>query len=244
MLIYPISHFSSPPASGGDSTPDYSIDFEAGSSQYLSMSDANFGSYDKAKWAVSVWYKRESTGANMGIFCQDESAGQRAFNIIFNSTSKIRVRTYQDGTNVAGDIITTATYTDTSAYHHILFWYDSANATAGNRMRLWHDGTEVTVFDTDTNPTAAVHDSTGIVTVGAQGIPSNYFDGLLFQTAFFSGTLPAIGDVYDAGAPVDITGLTGLYAYLDVAGGSVVSDGVLSTDWTNNNTAVNSTTKP
>jgi hypothetical protein len=224
--------------------PTQSIDFESGSSQYLSISDANFGAYDRAKWAVSTWVKKESTGMNQGIMSQDGGAGQRAFSLIWTSTDALNIRTYQDGSAVAGQLVTTATWADTN-YHHILFWYDSANATAGDRMRLWVDGTEIAAFGTDTNPTAAIFDSTAAVAVGAQQATGSLpADGLFYQHAFFSGTLPTIGQVYNAGAPRDITGLTGLYSYLGVEGGSVVADGVLVADWTNNNTAVASSTIP
>lgn len=43
--------------------PTRSIDFESGSTQYLSMSDASFGAFNYAKFAASFWYKKESTGA-------------------------------------------------------------------------------------------------------------------------------------------------------------------------------------
>lgn len=225
--------------------PDYSLDFERSSSQYLSMSDANFGAYDRAKWAISVWFKLESIGTNRPIMSQFGSAGNRAFRILFNTTDKITVYMSEDGTSSGGDFTTTATYTDTSAWHHLLFWYDSANSTAGDRMRLWIDGVEVTTFDSETNPTGALHNSTADMQVGAETVSlAGYFDGLLYQFGFFSGSLPTIGQVYNAGAPKDILELPGLYTYLDAAGNSPVSDGKLSTDWTNNNTVVTSSTKP
>lgn len=245
MLMYPVSHFSSPPPSGGGgSIPDYSIDFERDSTQYLSMSDTNLGAYDRAKFAISAWVKRESTGTAQAIMSQYGSAGSRAFRFYFTSTDKLAFETSEGGTSLSGRLITTAAYTSTSAWYHVLVWLDSANGTAGDRMRLWVDGTEVTSFGTDAYPSAAVFNSSGDVLVGHEPQQGAYFDGLIYQLGFFSGSLPAIGDVYDSGSPKDISGVTGLYAYLDVASGSVVSDGVLSTDWTNNNTAVNSSTKP
>lgn len=224
--------------------PQSSIDFESGSSQYLNMSSANFGAYNRAKFAVSAWYRRESTGAAQVVMGKYSGAGNREWRLLFSAGNTLTFEASEAGTSLSGRLITTATYTDTTNFHHILAWYDSANATAGDRMRLWHDGTEVTSFGTDVNPAAAAFTGTNDMTVGWESQSGGYFDGLLYQLAFFSGTLPDISTVYNAGSPMDVRNLTGLYALLDVAGGSVVSDYVLATDWTNNNTAVASTTIP
>ena len=241
----PIIHGVVPAYTSAPTLPTRSIDFEAGSTQHLSMSDANFGAYDRAKWAISVWFKLESIGTNRPIMSQFGGAGNRAFRILFNTGNKLTAFISQDGSNNDSDFITTATYTDTTAYHHLLFHYDSANATAGNRIRLWVDGAEVVTFDLKTNPTAAVFDSTADMQVGAETVSlAGYFDGLIYQFGFFSGSLPIIGQVYNAGAPIDISGLTGLYSYLSVAGNSVVADGVLVADWTNNGTAISSVVIP
>lgn len=227
-----------------ESLPLYSLDFERGSSQYLSMSDANFGAYDKAKWAISVWVKFE-TSAN-SVICShgDNGTGQRAFDIRLNGTSKIDITTSSDGSTANGRLVTTDSFSSTADWYHILIWYDSANATAGDRMRLWVNGVEVTSFTTDTNPSAAVFNSTEAVRIGANASVTTFFDGLIYQFAFFSGVLPTISQVYNAGAPKDLSTISGLYAALNATGNSVVADDVLSADWTNNNTVITSTTKP
>lgn len=230
---------------GSSGVPTQSISLVNASNQFMSMSDANFGVYNKAKFAVSTWIKKTTaSGLAFGIMCQMGAAGQRAFTISINASDKINIRTYVDGTNIDGELLTTATYTATT-YYHILFWYDSANATAGDRMRLWVNGVEVTAFDVDTNPSAAIFDSTSNVAVGASSSAgASAADGLIYQHTFVSGSLPTIGQVYNAGAPLSITGLTGLFSVLDVAGGAVTHDGVLATAWTNNNTATASSTIP
>lgn len=217
-----------------------SIDFESGSSQKLTISDSNFGSYDRAKWAVSMWIKRESINAAMGL-C-DQFNTDPAFVISFTSDDKIDVATYTTSGTLDGNIRTTQEYTSTSAWYHILFHYDSANGTAGNRMRLWVDGSEVTVFNIDINPTVAVFDSTDGLSIGHTN--GTYYDGLIYQWAFYSSVLPSVGSLYNAGSPVDIRGSSGLYSLLDVAGGDVTSDYILAANWTNVNTTIASTTIP
>jgi len=162
----------------------------------------------------------------------------------FNN-DRVNFLTSVDGTTANGQLISTATITDAN-WHHILVHFDSANATAGDRMKMWIDGTEVTAFDTDTNPTAAAANSVAAHRIGANGPGTNAFDGLLYNAAFFSGTLPAVTVVRNAttGKPEDVSGATGLWSWLDFVGDSLVSDGVLTADWTNVNTVTSSTTIP
>lgn len=227
------------------SVPANSIDYEASSSQYLSMTNANFGAYDRAKFGVHVWFKRESTGTTQYIANKGNAGANAEWWILFQSNNKIDIRTFTSGGTLNGQLVTTATYTDTTSFHQLYFTFDSANATPADRMRLWIDQTEVTAFDTDTNPTVSAQSATDPMGWGGNSaVTGNTFDGLQYQGAIFSGTLPNIGDLHSAGNPVSLNGITGLYSYLDVAGGDVTNDAVLATAWTNNNSAIASATVP
>lgn len=223
--------------------PTRSIDFESGSTQYLSMSDASFGAFNYAKFAASFWYKKESTGA---LSCPVAKLGITAtsFRLQWNSSNNLQFITSVDGVTNDGVQTTTATYTDTASWHHILAHFDSANGTSGDRMRLWYDGSEITSFTTDTAPSGAVFDSTGDFQWG-YGAALAPYDGLLFQPAFFSGVLPNISTLYNAGSPKDVSGLPGLYSLLNTTASSTLEDdAILVANWTNNNTAIKSTTVP
>lgn len=225
-------------------TPTRSISFTAASSQYLSMSDANFGAFNRAKFAVNCWVKNASIPSLAPIIAQvspevafrlylQNSGGNALVDFFTSSDSATYTGKFRDGTGFSP-----------TGWHHSLIWYDSANSTAGDRMRMWNDGVEVTSPDIDTNPSTAIFDSTGPILIGGDTSNLGYFDGLIYQLAFFSGSLPAIGTVYNAGHPMDVSGLTGLYSYLDCASGVVTHDAVLGASWTNNNTAVASSTIP
>lgn len=226
--------------------PLKSIDFELSSAQYVSISDANWGSYDRNKFAISFWIKRESIGITSFVCAKGtgNTSGTREFRIGFLNTNKLQITVdCSDGSSAT--LLTTATYASTSDWIHVLFWFDAANGTSGDRMRLWVDGTEVTAFDTDTAPNAGLATIGGDTRVGAN-ISTNYFDGLVYQWAFFSGSLPAVTDLRDAstGKPKSVIGLPGLKSVLDVEGDVVTHDGKLASAWTNNNTAVASATIP
>lgn len=105
----------------------------------------------------------------------------------------------------------------TSAWSHVLYWWDSANATAGDRMRMWINGTEVSAFGRDTNPglsaaTTQINVNTtnlrvGFATNSVHNIPNTW---LIDEIAFFDNNLPAVTDVRDSGTskPKDLSALT------------------------------------
>ncbi len=211
-----------------------SMDFA--SSKFLDMSDANFGAFDHSKFAISIWYKLSTTGVMRYMWTQGNNTLNFSFLLRFNTSDKLEALSVEPNFIIGGRLTTTATFTDTTNWHHILYHFDLANATPGDRMRLWHDGVEITAFDTDINPTLEPRDSPATVVIGSDstGIV-NFFNGKLFQPAFFSGSLPDISEVFNAGAAKDVTGLAGLHSLLNTD--SVIAledDFVLATNWTNN----------
>ena len=51
-----------------------------------------------------------------------------------------------------GRLKTNRQFLDSNAWYHFLFVYDSGNADASLRMRIYINGTEETSFDLDVNP--------------------------------------------------------------------------------------------
>lgn len=223
--------------------PTRSLDMTV-SGRRLSMSNANYGAYDHAKMAVSVWIKQTAIGATRTIYTQGATAANIPFVLRFSTSNKLEVFTLV-GAAVNGQLTTTATFTDTANWHHIMMQYDSANGTAGDRLRLWFDGAEITAFDTDTNPTAAMQTSTEDVVIGATSTGTFSLQGEVYQPALFSGTLPDITDVYDGGAAKNLTGLPGLFSLLSTNETDALEDDfVIATNWTNNNGIVKTTDIP
>lgn len=226
--------------------PEFAIDFESSSSQSVSISNANLGSFNRSLFSVSWWYKRESIDAAMSMYSKGAGANLE-FQIKFFASNKIDFICRTAGTPQFPRLTTTATFTDTSSYHHLYAIYDEANATTGDRMILIHDGSEITVFDTDTFPNDPVQSASGNAIVGAQDDSSSYFDGLIYQAALFDGSkgaLPSINDLYDSGSPLPVTGIASLHSLLDVAGGDVTSDPIIGLNWNATNAPTSSATIP
>ena len=102
------------------------------------------------KFTISMWVKRGKLGVQ-GYLCGASPGGSNDFHINFESDDTLRF--YQNtGGSVAGKLQTNRKFRDPSAWYHLVFVWDTGNATAGNRMRMYVNGTEETSFGTDTNP--------------------------------------------------------------------------------------------
>lgn len=232
-----------PPAT----VPTRSLDFESGSSQQLSMAGSSFGALNSTKWTYHIRYKRESTGVVMTLARKDPAGSGEPLLIRFLGGNTIDIIIRDGAGPLIARKVTTATFTDTASWHQIVVYWDSNNATAADRLQLYHDQTKITAFSTANNPSlgaTATDAADGNVYMGSSG-GSSYFDGLLYQQAYFNDALPAIGTLHSGGSPVDLTGITGLMSLLNTNGTDVLEDDyVLSTNWTNTNTVIKSTDIP
>jgi hypothetical protein len=125
--------------------------------------------------------KRSALGTNQTLFSCN--SGTETL-ILFNSSDKIDFNEFTS--SYIGRLITTQVFRDTSSWYHFVFVWDSASATATNRMRMYVNGSEITTFDTDTNPSQN-QDST-INTTASHRIANYQYSSLLF----FSGYLANI----------------------------------------------------
>jgi hypothetical protein len=223
------THFLSATLQG---VPFNSLDFEASLSQSLSISNADWGSYNREKFAISGYLYRETDGVTQNILFKGTSSSNAEFAVYIDSSNRLVFYTYKgDGTNTNGNLISTTTI-GAGGFVQFLLHYDSTNATPGNRMRMWINAVEETVFNTDVNPTEAAYTNTEDVVVGGGVSP---LDGKLYQLTFYDDYLPSIGEVTDSGSPISVSGVEGIKSCLAGSGGDVTDDTVLTSNWTNNN---------
>jgi len=231
--MIPIIRASGAVASSGGLFPSLSHDFEKNNSEYLSMSNTNFGDSGRSRTlaSLSLWFKLESNGFNQDLIQYGD------WLVRINSSNKILWNTTNATT--AGLQITTATYSTGTWYH--LYQELDMSASAGDRMKMWVNGTEITTFDTDTNPVGDLQGAAGNVSIGANS-GSLPYDGKLWQVGYFDGVKAGISNVYNSG-PAQIQGISGLHS-LPNPGLSVINDFVLTPNWTDNNTVGTSTDIP
>jgi len=173
-----------------NSVATQSLRFDDGSSAYLTRTPSSASNRDL--WTLSLWVKRSSVGTSgtqslYGVYADGNNQETLAFDSGGN-VDKLYWQLYQGGSAV-GQLTTNRLFRDVSSWYHIVIAYDSANSTAGNRMRMYINGVEETSFATDTNPSSGLDsqwNSTTAHTIGRINT-TNYFDGYIAEVNSVDG---------------------------------------------------------
>jgi hypothetical protein len=172
------------PVTGGYQI-ERSLRFNSADSAYLNRTPGSASNRRTFTW--SGWVKRGSLTTGT-LFSGGATASDAGWTGIWWSSDTIRIGGYNTVYRQ-----TTAVYRDPSAWYHVIVVMDTTQATANNRVRLYVNGTEVTVFTTTNNPTqnsdlgvnqAARHDIGYESSVGAG---TGYYNGYLTEINFIDG---------------------------------------------------------
>jgi len=152
----------------------------------------NFGSAGtRTKYTISVWVKRSKVGATQCIF----SAGTGANNsmtITFNGNDTLYWNSYSNnGSNYDYFLDTNRKFRDPSAWYHIVCAFDSTQSTSSNRMKIYINGVQETLFSTETYPGSySDYAFNNIVHEIGQdvGAGSRFFDGSMSHFYGIDGT--------------------------------------------------------
>jgi len=165
------------------------------------------------KFTVSFWLKRSELGREQHIF-----GGVSAAQCYFISDDRLRFADTTSGTNY----YTTQKFRDVSAWYHIVIAVDTTLGTAGDRARIYVNGSEITAFDTETNATqnnnTAYNIGSTAYVIGRYN-PSQsqnyYYSGYMAEYVFIDGQQLAptsFGEFDDDSPtiwkPIDVSGLT------------------------------------
>ena len=197
---------------------DNSCRWDDGDSPYMHYTPGSTTS--QVKWTYSVWTKRGNMGARQCLLFASSDAGSTDYvEIEYKADNTLNYQVKGSSGTTPGVLITTRLFRDPAAWYHLVFVWDSENASAGDRMKIYVNGTEETVFDTDDNP--ADGDLSPVLTsgvetdVGKQAGSTKYFDGYLAEVALIDGQAYAASDFGEFNAdsptiwqPKDISGLT------------------------------------
>ena len=205
----------------------------------------------RTKATFSTWVKRGNVTAEEILFYSRIDASNH-FLIRFTGAEKLEIVNRIGGSNIS--IYTTnAVYRDPSAWMHVLWIFDTTQGTAGNRIKLFVNGTQVTSWatsttqDADTNLAAnTTSDDYYVAQEYTSG--SNWFGGYLAETVWVDGTAYAASDFgeFDEDSPtiwkpIDVSGLTfgNSGFYLDYEDSSNLGNdkGTVGTDLTEANLA-------
>ena len=167
-------------------------------------------------YTLNFWVKRGALTSRQVIYSAKNSTGIDAIEFFGDTINWV---TQNSGGSVVGQLRTNALFRDPHAWLNINCSYDTTNSTAGDRMRMHVNGTEITSFQTDTNPslnvsTGRTNQSGTNAQFGISGdLSSDPFDGYIAQPVFVDGKqlLPTSFGEFDTAnrfKPKDLTELT------------------------------------
>ena len=170
-----------------------SLRFNSGDSAYLSRTPSSAG--NRKTWTWSGWIKKCGQGSYQKFFFGGNTSDEHGFR--FENTDQLSVYRYSG--SFTFQVKTTRVFRDPSAFFHLVVAYDSTQATASNRVKIYINGVQETDFATSTYPSQ--YSDYGINNTVEQSIgrlsgapSSEYFNGYLADIQFVDGQQLAATD--------------------------------------------------
>jgi hypothetical protein len=157
-----------------------SLRFNTPDGVYLTRTPAT--ATNRKTWTWSGWIKRGlMTARNDGFF---GSVGASDY-LQFGSDFSLTVSAYN---NINYFIQTTQLFRDPSAWYHIVVGFDTTQATASNRIKLYVNGAQVTAFATSNYPTQNYDTDVNNNSIHYIGTNTyNSFDGYMTEVNLIDG---------------------------------------------------------
>jgi hypothetical protein len=198
---------------------DNSLRFDDGSSDSLTRTPSSNG--DQKIWTFSGWVKRGNLSSYQYLLSAYYGGSDRYTTINFEDDDKLLIYggVYTTGasTTVSFNKKTSQVFRDVSAWYHIVVAVDTTQATASDRIKIYVNGSQITSFDTNTNPSQNDDTFFNVTTTGNQVGAVNsgsYYDGYMSECVFIDGQQldPTSFGEFDEDTgiwkPIAISGLT------------------------------------
>ena len=161
------------------------------------------------KLTISLWFKLGTVGGNSGLWSCGTGTGD-AVGLAIRGDYKIIYNSYSAPTGNPM-ILAAQLLRDPGAWYHVVASEDTTNVTGGDRMKMYLNGTEVTAFTTDTNPTQ----DSDIPGWSGSGDVMEIGNRILDGDGFFDGTLAHVhvidGTIYAASAFGEFDSTSGIW---------------------------------
>jgi len=187
-----------------------SLRFNPGSSDTLSRTLST--PTNNKKFTFSFWFKKCENGREQHFV----NGGAASSQFYINSSDQL----YFYDQTAGGTYKTTQVFRDVSAWMHIVVAEDTTQGTASSRIRIYVNGSEITDFAIETDPTqnnGSAYNTAATHTIGTYAVsPSGYYySGYLAEFVFVDGQQLAPTDFgeFDSDSPTiwkpkDVSGLT------------------------------------
>ena len=194
-----------------------SLRFNDGSSDSLTKSFS--GSGNRRTWTLSVWFKLGLIPPASRLFSIGNDASSDILSIFFTS-GDLRFENDESGSKTF-EFRTDQVFRDPSAWSHLVFAVDTTQSTSSNRVKIYHNGSQITSFSTENYPSqnsdTLWNHTTGSATIGARAASSSgtFFDGYMAEIVSIDGQQldPTSFGEFDSDSPTiwkpkDVSGLT------------------------------------
>jgi hypothetical protein len=159
--------------------------FNDDSSDYLIRGLTATG--NQKKWTWSAWVKISTLSGDKFLWSTNNSDdGGGNYTSIQLENNAFRFYNYSGGA-FENQITTTRLCRDVSAWYHLMVVYDSANATADDRVKIYINGSQETSFAVRSNPSLNQNSyvqNTYDMYIGTQTGTESYFDGYMTEVIF------------------------------------------------------------
>ena len=125
---------------------DQSIRFNDDDSAYLTRTPGSEG--NRRTFTFSTWVKFATLKADTILFSSWVSSGASSYQILVID-SDFRMRVADHSTNY---LITTQKFRDVASWYNVVWRADTTDSTSGDRYQLFINGSRVTAFDTESQP--------------------------------------------------------------------------------------------
>ena len=136
--------------SAGGYEVDNSLRFESSSTDHLSRSKSS-SETSTTIGTFSFWVKRCETGATTSIYSNEVENGNNRGLIVITNTDNFYINNSITGQSDRV-LSTTQLFTDLSAWSHFVVAFDTNQGTASNRVKIYHNGNQITTFGTAVYP--------------------------------------------------------------------------------------------
>jgi hypothetical protein len=187
---------------GNGAVASYSIDnslrFNDDDSPRLTRTHSSEG--NKKIWSYSTWFKRGNlkSSGTVNLISAGASSGTNGTGIQINNDS---IRIIHDAGTPFFTFQSSRVLRDVSSYYHLLVVCDTTDATAGDRIKFYLNGNDITSDFSYTNGSAPSQNSDLFInddvihTIGARSFHNDLeFDGYMAETHLIDGTIKSPTD--------------------------------------------------
>ena len=166
---------------------DGSLTFDSGNTQHLTRTPGSAS--NRKTWTYSCWFKR-SLMSHGGIFASgvnlyNGGAGGAHSTAVFESSGSLQVYEYSGGYGY--NYRTTQVFRDPGAWYHLVISLNTTDATEGERVKIYVNGSRVTSFTTSTAPNLNFDGEINNNVVHYITDPVEKYDGHMSQSTFIDG---------------------------------------------------------